>query len=156
MKITLSKLLYNLIVNFLVCLTLSLAGVWLSSSGLIWSHLAINFAISFVLAMIIGLFVPLTAIGKWFTGLFRLPHESYTGNLPYRLLATFISSCIFYFTISPVLALTNYFLVPNQDPTVCLVNWLLNIPFMLLVGFCSTLLSDFLGYRAAHRIDKAF
>jgi len=156
MKITLSKLIYNLIVNLLVCLALSFAGAWLSSSQINWGNLAINFSISFVIAMLIGLFVPLTAIGKWFTGLFRLPNETYTGNPPYRLLATFISSCIFYFTISPVLALTNFFLLPNQDLQACLIQWLINIPFLLLVGFGSTLLSDLFGYRAAHRIDKTF
>jgi hypothetical protein len=156
MKITPSKLLYNLIVNALVCLALAFAGARLSSPAFDWVNLAINFSISFVIAMLIGLFVPLTAIGKWFTGLFRVPNKTYTGNPLYRLLATFISSCIFYFTISPVLALTNFFLLPNQDPNVCLINWLINIPLMLLVGFCSTLLSDLFGYRAAHSIDKTF
>ena len=156
MKITLSKLLYNLIVNLLVCLALSFAGAVVSSTHVDWANLAINFSISFVIAMLIGLFVPLTAIGKWFTGLFHLPNNTYTGNLPYRFLATFASSFIFYFTISPVLALTNFFLLPNQDPQVCLIKWLINIPFMLFVGFSSTLLSDLFGYKAAHHIDKTF
>jgi drug/metabolite transporter (DMT)-like permease len=156
MKITVSKLIYNILINIPVCFALSLAGALIVSSTIDWANFAINFSISFVMAMLIGLFVPLTAIGRWFTALFHVKNDTYTHNLPYRILATFISSCIFYFAISPVLTLTNYFLIPGQDFQTCLLHWLINLPFMFLVGFLSTLISDVGAYKAAHRIDATF
>jgi hypothetical protein len=156
MHISKSKLLYNILINIPVCFALSLAGALLSSLSIDWANLAINFAISFAMAMLIGLFVPLTAIGRSFTALFHVKNDTYTHNLPYRILATFISSCIFYFTISPVLTVANYFLIPGQDFQICLYHWLVNLPFMFLVGFLSTLISDVGAYRAAHRLDESF
>jgi hypothetical protein len=156
MKITFSKVIYNVIVNIPVCFCLAIAGALMGGSTINWANLGINFSISFVLAMLIGLFVPLTAIGRWFTALFRVPNETYTHNLRYRLLATFISSCIFYFIISPILTVANFYLVPNQNFGACVINWLVDIPFLLLVGFLSTLASDLVGYKAAHKIDQTF
>jgi len=156
MKITTSKLVYNILVNIPVCFALGLAGALIASPTINWANLGINFAVSFTIAMLIGLFVPLTAIGRWFTGLFHIKNDTYTGNLPYRLLATFISSCIFYFIISPVSMLVNFYLVPGQTFQTCMLEWLINIPFMFLVGYLSTLISDLFGYKAAHKIDETF
>lgn len=155
MKITVSKVIYNLLVNIPVCLALALAGAFLGGS-FSWINLLINFAISFVLAMCIGLFIPLTAIGRWFTGLFHVRNDTYTHNLPYRLLATLISSLIFYFIISPVLMVANYFLNGGISFNEAFLNYLIDIPFMLLVGYCSTLISDLFGYKVAHRVDDSF
>lgn len=155
MKITVSKVIYNLLVNIPVCLALALAGAFLGGS-FSWVSLLINFAISFVLAMCIGLFIPLTAIGRWFTGLFHVRNDTYTHNLPYRLLATLISSLIFYFIISPVLMVANYFLNGGISFNEAFLNYLIDIPFMILVGYTSTLISDLFGYKVAHRVDGNF
>jgi hypothetical protein len=74
----------------------------------------------------------------------------------YRLLATLISSLIFYLIISPVLSVTNYFLVPGESPLTIFEHWLINFPFLFLVGFLSTLISDVGAYKAAHKIDETF
>jgi hypothetical protein len=155
MKITRSLFIYNLLVNVPVCLALALAGALLGGA-INWNNFAINFAISFVLAMLIGLFVPLARIGRWFTALFKVDNTTYTGNIRYRLLATLISSLIFYLIISPVLSVTNYFLVPGESPLTIFEHWLINFPFLFLVGFLSTLISDVGAYKAAHKIDETF
>lgn len=156
MKITLSSFLYNLICNSFVCFFLCLAASLRASLTIDWLNLGINFAVAFVLAMIIGLFVPLTAIGKWFTGLFKVDNTTYTHNIKYRFLATLIISAIYYITINPVLTVLNYFLVGEVTPLECFINWLINMPFMLLIGFISSFISDFTAYKVANKIDKNF
>jgi hypothetical protein len=156
MAITKSSLYYNLLVNVPVCFALSLGGALVNSLTIDWANFAINYAVSFVLAMLIGLFVPLTAIGRWFTGLFHVENKTYANNLRYRLLATLISSLIFYLIISPSLTVMNYFLIGAGDPLNTLYHWLLNFPFLFLVGYTSTLISDLPAYKVAHNVDPNF
>jgi hypothetical protein len=156
MKITKSSLVYNIIINIPVCFALSIFGALVNSFDINWPNFAINYAVSFVLAMAIGLFIPLMAIGRWFTGLFGVPNETYTHNLRYRLLASLISSLIFYLIISPTLTVMNYFLLGGQSVEETLLHWLVNFPFLFLIGYTSTLVSDIPAYKAAHKIDKNF
>jgi hypothetical protein len=156
MKITKSALYYNLLVNIPVCFALSLGGALVNSWDVDWANFGINYAVSFVLAMAIGLFVPLTAIGRWFTGLFHVDNTTYTHNLRYRLLATLISSLIFYMIISPVLTVMNYYLLGAKDPLNTFYHWLVNFPFLFLVGYTSTLISDLTAYKVAHNVDPNF
>lgn len=156
MAITRSSLVYNIIVNIPVCFSLCLASSLLNGLPIDWANFALNFSVSFVLAMLIGLFIPLGRIGRWFTALFHVDTTTYKGNLPYRLLATFISSCIFYAIISPTLTVMNYFLKGGESVQEVCYHWLLNLPFLFLVGFLSTLISDLPAYRRAHQIDPKF
>jgi hypothetical protein len=156
MKKKKSNILYNLLVNIPVCLSLCIASTLLNGLPVNWPNFFLNFAVSFVIAMAIGLFVPLTAIGRWFTALFKIDTTTYQGNLPYRLLATLISSCIFYFAISPTLTVMNFLLSGATDWATTFVHWLLNIPFLFLVGYLSTLVSDIPAYQSVHRLDPDF
>lgn len=151
-----SSILYNLLVNIPVCFSLCVASTLLGKSPVNWPNFFLNFGVSFLIAMAIGLFVPLTAIGRWFTALFKIDTTTYKGNLPYRLLATLISSCIFYFSISPTLTVMNFLLSGNSDWGTSFVHWLLNVPFLFLVGYLSTLVSDIPAYQSAHRLDPDF
>ena len=107
-------------------------------------------------------FIPLTAIGRWFTGLFHVPNETYTGNMKYRLLATLIISFIFFIIISPTLTVINCFIYPavyGRDPLPwqqALLIFLINAPLMLLIGFISSLINDIMAFKAAHAIDHTF
>lgn len=121
-----------------------------------WLAFGINYAVAFVLAMCVGVFVPLTTIGRWFTALFHVKNDTYTGNVPYRLLATLISSIIFYITITPTLTVMNYFLFGATNITSLLINMLIAAPVMLLVGFTSSLISDIFAYKVAHKVDETF
>lgn len=121
-----------------------------------WLAFGINYAVAFVLAMCVGVFVPLTTIGRWFTALFHVKNDTYTGNVPYRLLATLISSVIFYITITPTLTVMNYFLFGATNITSLLINMLIAAPVMLLVGFTSSLISDIFAYKVAHKVDDTF
>jgi hypothetical protein len=156
MKITKSSVLYNVIINLPVCFALSLFGALVNSLTIDWANFAINYAVSFVLAMAIGLFIPLTAIGRWFTGLFGIDNRTYTHNIRYRLLASLISSLIFYLIISPTLTVMNYFLLGGTSVQETVYHWLVNFPFLFLVGYTSTLISDLPAYRAAHKVDPNF
>ena len=115
-----------------------------------------NFLIAFALAMCIGLFVPLTRIGRWFAGLFHVKNETYTGNMKYRLLATLSSSLIFYIIITPTLTMLNCFVFTKQGWNAALFSLIVNAPLMILVGFVSSLLSDLGAYKVAHHIDHTF
>jgi hypothetical protein len=156
MKITLSKLVYNLLINIPICFALCFTAVLISGKGINWPNFWINISVSYVLAMLIGLFVPLMLIGKRFTALFKVDTTTYTHNIRYRLLATFIGSVIFFSIISPSLTILNYFILKNQTIEECLLSWLANIPLMFLVAFLSTLVSDLPAYKIAHKIDDKF
>ena len=107
--------------------------------------------------MLIGNFVPLTKIGRWFTALFGIKNDTYTGNMPYRLLATLITTLIFYVAITPTLTLFNYFVLKiYTTPAQAGISFLINIPIMLIVGFVSSLLNDIAAYKVAHMIDADF
>lgn len=156
MRFFLSKLTYNIICNIPVCFFLTLAGSLTASPTIDWVNFGINFAVSFALAMMIGLFIPLTRIVKRFTGLFHVKNDTYKGNIKYRLLATLITTLIFFIIINPTLTVLNYFLLGSEDIYECFINWLINIPIMLIVGFTSSFISDFFAYQAAHKIDENF
>lgn len=156
MRALLSKIIYNVITNVFVCFFLCLAAALLASPTIDWVNFGINYIVSFILAMAIGLFIPLTRIGRWFTALFKVDNKTYKGNIKYRLLATLISSFIFFIIINPSLTVLNYFILQDMTVYECFMNWLINIPCMFLVGFLSSLISDFGAYQVAHKIDSNF
>ena len=107
--------------------------------------------------MCVGMFVPLTRIGRWFAGLFHVRNDTYTGNMPYRLLATLIITLIYYVAITPALTLFNFFVLHiYTTASQAFASMLVNIPIMLLVGFVSSLLNDIGAYKVAHLIDSDF
>ena len=166
--IKLSLVVYNLICNIPVCFFLCLTSAIISASdfdnwvltinfnNINWFMMLMNFLIAFALAMCIGLFVPLTRIGRWFAGLFHVKNETYTGNMKYRLLATLSSSLIFYIIITPTLTMLNCFVFTKQGWNAALFSLIINAPLMILVGFVSSLLSDLGAYKVAHHIDHTF
>ena len=127
-----------------------------------WANFATNFVIALALSILISNFIPLTAIGRWFTGLFHVPNETYTNNIKYRLLATLSSTIIFYLIISPTLTLVNCVIYPlmKNEPVMSgkqiLLSMLINMPILLLVGFVASLINDLAAYKAAHHIDHTF
>jgi hypothetical protein len=157
MKITFAKFIYNAILNLAVCSALCLSSVALNGFN---SFQAIPFftslLFSYILAMVIGLFIPLMGIGKAFASLFKVKTETYTGNLAYRLLATFIIAAIFYFLISPSLALFNYFVFGGGEPKSAFLGFLRTFPSLFLVDFFASLFFDIPAYRLAHHFDPAF
>lgn len=169
MKIKIATFVYCLICNipvcFFLCLAASIVGASNFEAGTLtivfkdinWLNMLWNFLVGFTIAMIIGMFVPLTKIGKWFAGLFHVRNDTYTGNMPYRLLATLIITIIYYVAITPTLTLFNYFVLHiYSTPNQAFFSMLLNIPIMLLVGFVSSLINDIGAYKVAHLIDSDF
>ena len=174
MRFRLSLFVYSLLcdipVSFFLCLASAIsaqsdlnAGVLTISFATIdWLNMLTNFVIALFLSLMISNFIPLTAIGRWFTGLFRVPNETYTGNMKYRLLATLIISFIFFIIISPTLTVINCFIYPavyGRDPLPwqqALLIFLINAPLMLLIGFISSLINDIMAFKAAHAIDHTF
>lgn len=152
----------NLPVCFFLCLASSMLGASDLNNGVLtidfnainWIYFWINYAVAFVLAMCVGIFIPLTTIGRWFTGLFHVKNDTYTGNVPYRLLATLIITLIYYSVITPTLSLLNYFAFKTVATIgQMFLNMLIQFPFMLLVGFVSSLISDIFAFRVAHKVD---
>ena len=174
MRFRLSLFVYSLLcdipVSFFLCLASAISAQSDFDSGVLtisfatidWLNMLTNFVIALVLSLIISNFIPLTAIGRWFTGLFHVPNETYTGNMKYRLLSTLIISFIFFIIISPTLTVINCFIYPTmqgKDPLPwqqALLIFLINAPLMLLVGFVSSLINDIAAFKAAHAIDHDF
>ena len=158
-------ILCNIPVCFFLCLAAAITGATNIESGILtinfntfnWLNILYNFLVGFTIAMIIGLFVPLTNIGRWFAGLFGVKNDTYTGNMHYRLLATLIITCIYYVAITPTLTLFNYFVLKiYTSPGQAAMSMIMNIPIMLLVGFVSSLINDIVAYKVAHKIDNNF
>lgn len=169
MKIKLATFVYCLICNIPVCFFLCLAAAIIGASNfeegtltivfsdMNWLNILYNFLVGFTIAMAVGMFVPLTKIGRWFTGLFHVRNDTYTGNMPYRLLATLIITLIYYVAITPALTLLNYYaLHVYNTASQAFASMLINIPIMLLVGFVSSLINDIGAYKVAHMIDSEF
>lgn len=174
MKFRLSLLVYSLIcdipVSFFLCLASAISAQSDFDSGVLtisfitidWLNMATNFVIALVLSLLISNFIPLTAIGRWFTALFGVPNDTYTNNIKYRLLATLITSFIFFSIISPILTIVNAFVLPaiqGTDPLSwqqALFIFVVNAPLMLIVGFVSSLINDVVAFKAAHAIDDTF
>ena len=169
MKIKLATFVYCLICNIPVCFFLCLAAAIIGASNfeqgtltivfsdMNWLNILYNFLVGFTIAMTVGMFVPLTKIGRWFTGLFHVRNDTYTGNMPYRLLATLIITLIYYVAITPALTLLNYYaLHVYNTASQAFASMLINIPIMLLVGFVSSLINDIGAYKVAHMIDSEF
>ena len=169
MRIKVATFVYCLICNIPVCFFLCLAAAIVGASdfeagtltinfnNIVWLNMLYNFLVGFTIAMVVGMFVPLTKIGRWFTALFHVKNDTYTGNMPYRLLATLIITLIYYVAITPTLTLFNYFVLKiYTTPSQALVSMLINIPIMLLVGFVSSLINDVAAYTVAHMIDEDF
>ena len=169
MRIKVASFVYCLICNipvcFFLCLAASITGASSFKAGVLeihfndiqWLNMLWNFLVGFTIAMVVGTFVPLTKIGRWFTALFGVKNDTYTGNMPYRLLSTLIITLIYYVCITPTLTLFNYFVLKiYTTPEQCGISFLINIPIMLLVGFVSSLINDIAAYKVAHMIDSDF
>ncbi|MBR4377727.1 MAG: hypothetical protein IKP50_02435 [Bacilli bacterium] len=157
-------------VSFFLCLSSAIVAQSDLEGGILtinfttidWANFATNFVIALTLSILISNFIPLTAIGRWFTALFHVPNETYTGNIKYRLLATLSSTIIFYLIISPTLTLINCVIYPliKHEPVMSggqiLLSMLINMPILLLVGFVASLINDLAAYKAAHYIDHSF
>lgn len=149
---------YALVCNIPVSFCLCVAANQINNNGVIdWASVGFNYAISLPVAILISLFVPLVYIGKWFTSLFGLRHDTFTHNLHYRVLAIFIASVIFFLILNPVLAIANG-LANNSWVGIrtWIFNWLRSLPSMLIVGFFSSLFFDIPAYKVAHKIDPNF
>ena len=173
-RFRLATFVYSLIcgipVSFFLCLSSAIVAQSDLDGGILtinfttidWANFATNFVIALTLSILISNFIPLTAIGSWFTGLFHIPNETYTNNIKYRLLATLSSTIIFYLIISPTLTLINCVIYPliKNEPVMngkaILLSMLINMPILLLVGFVASLINDLAAYKAAHYIDHTF
>ncbi len=159
MFVTKPKLVYNLLLNIPVCIILTLTAQFMNNNGFYVraADFFINFAISFPIAMFIGLVVPLVWLGRWFTHLFGVRNDTYTHNPAYRLLATFFSSLIYSCLLSPLSYLINRLI---YDPSYPIGQYAIDcaktIPVMVAVGFVTSLICDRPAYLAAHAIDPNF
>lgn len=156
MRITKSMILYNILANIPVCFVLCIVSSLLGGFPINWGHFGINYAISFVIAMCVGLFIPLMKIGKWFTGLFHVKNDTYTNNIKYRLLATLSTTVIYFLALNPFLSILNCLILQDMTIYETLISWALNIPTMLVVGFLSSLIVDIPAYRITKKIDNDF
>ncbi len=150
----------NIPVVFFLCITSTIVALTEFEGGNMiikfsewgWIGFAVNYALSFVLAMVVGNFVPLVKIGRWFTGLFNIDHTTYTGNVPYRLLSTLIITLVYYIVITPSCTILNI-LVFSVPVDRALLAMGISAPIMILVGFTSSLISDIFAFKVGHAID---
>ncbi len=155
MRSKIANFTYVLLSNLIVAFLLNFSVQFLFSQYVDWNNLLLNFSVAFLVGVIIGSSLPLVKIGKWFTKIFKVENETYTNNILYRLLATLIINSIFFIFINPTITIVN-FIVYNQDHLIAFLNWLWTAPYVFIVGYCASLIGDFIAYRCAHKIDNNF
>ena len=159
MNFSKSNILYNTLLNFPVCIMLTLTAQFMTNGGfkVVVPDVFISFAIAYPIAILIGLIMPFLWLGRWFTGLFHVRNDTYTHNIMYRVLATFFVSLLYSLILSPLTYLINRLI---YDPSYPIGQYVIDcwrtIPVMVAVGFVSSLLFDIPAYRAAHAIDPDF
>lgn len=154
METTLGKILYNVLISIPIAFCLAFVGEVLDGE-INWIYVLINFCISFSMSVLIGLFVPLSTIGAWFTRLCGGVADNYKGNIKYRLLSTLSISTIYFITLNPTVTFINSVILGNTTSFLELfINWSINIIPMFLTGFLSTLPSDYLAFHTTTMIVK--
>ena len=159
MNFTKSNLVFNVLLNFPVCIMLTLTAQFMNNGGfrVVIPDVFINFAISYPIAILIGLVMPFLWLGRWFTGLFGVKNDTYTHNMLYRCLATFNTSLLYSLILSPISYLINRLIYdPNYPIGQYAIDCLKTIPVMIAVGFVTSLIFDRPAYLAAHAIDPEF
>lgn len=159
MNFSKSNLLYNALLNLPVCIMLTLTAQFMTNGGfrVAVPDVFINFAISYPIAILIGLIMPFLWLGRWFTALFGVRNDTYTHNMLYRCLATFFTSFLYSLILSPISYLINRLIYDPMYPIgQFTIDCLKTIPVMIAVGFVTSLLFDVPAYKAAHAIDPNF
>ena len=159
MNFTKSNLLFNVLLNFPVCIMLTLTAQFMTNGGfrVVVPDVFINFAISYPIAILIGLVMPFMWLGRWFTALFGVKNDTYTNNMLYRCLATFNTSLVYSLILSPISYLINRLIYdPNYPIGQYAIDCLKTIPVMIAVGFVTSMIFDRPAYLAAHAIDPEF
>lgn len=159
MNFTKSNLLFNVLLNFPVCIMLTLTAQFMNNGGfrVVVPDVFINFAISYPIAILIGLVMPFMWLGRWFTALFGVKNDTYTNNMLYRCLATFNTSLLYSLILSPISYLINRLIYdPSYPIGQYAIDCLKTIPVMIAVGFVTSMIFDRPAYLAAHAIDPEF
>ena len=159
MRITKAVVVYTVLLNLAVTSMLTITAQFLTNDNFIVTtpDVFIGFAISYPIALAIGFFIPLVKIGRWFTALFGVKNDTYTHNVAYRCLATFISSLIYSLILSPLSYFINRLIyAPGYPVNHFIIDCLKTIPVMVAVGFVSSLFFDIPVYKLAHKIDPNF
>ena len=154
----------NIPVTFALCLTSSIYGVSSITDGVLsinfaaidWASLMLNWGVAEVLAVIVGCFVPLVTIGRWFTHLFHVDNVTYKGNMPFRLLACLAITIVYFLAITPTLTVFNWLVYRATTFPVALLNMVKCAPFILIVGYTVSLITDIWVYQIAHAMDEEF
>ena len=144
----------NIPVSFFLCLAANL----MAHEGQVdWLDFAFNYSISLPIAVLISIFIPLVTIGRKVTKTLGVDNETFTHNISYRLIATFVYTCIFFIILNPTLTLINSMMYHSWKPLAeFLFIWMRGIPLMLIVGFVSSLIFDIPAYKVVHKIDPNF
>lgn len=154
METTLGKILYNILISIPVSFCLAFVGEALDGN-INWLLVLLNFCITYVMNIAIGLFVPLGTIGASFTHLFHGRTDTYKGNIKYRLLSTLAISTVYFVILNPTSAFINSVIISDTiSVQAFLLSWAINIIPMFLTGFLSTLPSDYFAYHAAKKVAK--
>lgn len=156
MKVTKADAVYFLTCNLGVSICISLTYVLLGDlSNIDRMNFLYCTLIGYAVSNLISIFIPLGTIGKWFTKLFKVPADTYKGNMKYRLLSIFVASCIFFVIVNPILTTYCAFYF-NKEPMQAFMDWLKSFLLVFVISYCSSICFDFISYRLARLVDKNY
>jgi len=157
-------LILNIPISFFLSLVAAIRGATIIENGVLmtyfnqldWLNILYNFLIGLVIGMLVGNFVPLTQIGRWFAKICHVRNDTFKGNIKFRLVSELIISAIYFIAISPALTLFNWAVGVYKNGAEAGIGFLLNMPFMFITGYFVALVIDYFAYKVAKKIDKEF
>ncbi len=154
-----ASLVYNLLMNLGVCFFLCLASnVAATHWNVDWEIVLFNLAISYPVAVIVGMSIPLVKLGRIVTNWFGVNNVTFEHNMLYRIIATFFYSCIYFSILNPFLTTVAILMGHASFPNfyAFFISWLRGIPLMLIVGFTASMVFDRPCFLLARRIYPDF
>lgn len=140
------KIVYNLIMNLGVSFALSMAAQLLSVGKVIPSLFFVNLLLAYVIALVIGIFIPVGRIGFGFAKLFK----EKPGTLKFALLFNVPVSLIFTVILSLCMTYFNVIILQKLPMVVFAKGFLSLILPLYAVGYIVSLVLD----QPAHKVVK--
>lgn len=132
-------LVMNLMYNLLLAVLLSVMAEMINAGGVTWPAIAVDTLISYVLEMLIAMFLPFTRWGQQFALKKATP-----GTPKFRALCALVTASLFATLMSAAMSFISCILTLHLPIAVWLIAWLKIWPlFIVIAWLCSYLMVPF-------------
>lgn len=132
-------LVMNLMYNLLLAVLFSLIAETINAGGVTWPAIAVDSAISYVLEMMIAMFLPFTAWGQQFAASHAAP-----GTKKFRILCAGVTATLFATLMSAAMSFISCVIMLHLPAMAFLAGWMrIWFLFIAIAWLCSYLMIPF-------------